>query len=364
MQTTDVIVIANPKAGTQGKGKLLQSIDDSLAKAGISHEVFETTHAGHAEEIAKSYANKATKVIAVGGDGTVNEVGRALIGSTTALAIIPCGSGNGLARDLQIPMRKASAIKTAIDGEIKAIDHGTINGKPFFCTCGTGFDASVSMSFADAGKRGVITYIEKALTGWLNYKPTTYRLIINDEKPITVKAFLIACANAAQYGNNAFIAPQASIDDGLMNVTIVEPFSTIDIPALVIQLFTKTIDKSSNIKTFSCERLRIETSREENPAHYDGDPVMLGSTIDINIVKGGLNVVVPNKEDIRKRMRYTLSQRYKMTIDDIRHSREYIESVNNDISKKISDRNKEVLDFIKRTNEDILASIQKLINKK
>ena len=364
MQTTDVIVIANPKAGTQGKGKLLQSIDDSLAKAGISHEVFETTHAGHAEEIAKSYANKATKVIAVGGDGTVNEVGRALIGSTTALAIIPCGSGNGLARDLQIPMRKASAIKTAIDGEIKAIDHGTINGKPFFCTCGTGFDASVSMSFADAGKRGVITYIEKALTGWLNYKPTTYRLIINDEKPITVKAFLIACANAAQYGNNAFIAPQASIDDGLMNVTIVEPFSTIDIPALVIQLFTKTIDKSSNIKTFSCERLRIETSREENPAHYDGDPVMLGSTIDINIVKGGLNVVVPNKEDIRKRMRYTLSQRYKMTIDDIRHSTEYIESVNNDISKKISDRNKEVLDFIKRTNEDILASIQKLINKK
>ncbi len=364
MQTTDVIVIANPKAGTQDKGKLLQSIDDSLAKAGISHEVFETTHAGHAEEIAKSYANKATKVIAVGGDGTVNEVGRALIGSTTALAIIPCGSGNGLARDLQIPMRKASAIKTAIDGEIKAIDHGTINGKPFFCTCGTGFDASVSMSFADAGKRGVITYIEKALTGWLNYKPTTYRLIINDEKPITVKAFLIACANAAQYGNNAFIAPQASIDDGLMNVTIVEPFSTIDIPALVIQLFTKTIDKSSNIKTFSCERLRIETSREENPAHYDGDPVMLGSTIDINIVKGGLNVVVPNKEDIRKRMRYTLSQRYKMTIDDIRHSTEYIESVNNDISKKISDRNKEVLDFIKRTNEDILASIQKLINKK
>ena len=364
MQTTDVIVIANPKAGTQGKGKLLQSIDDSLARAGISHEVFETTHAGHAEEIAKSYANKATKVIAVGGDGTVNEVGRALIGSTTALAIIPCGSGNGLARDLQIPMRKASAIKTAIDGEIKAIDHGTINGKPFFCTCGTGFDASVSMSFADAGKRGVITYIEKALTGWLNYKPTTYRLIINDEKPITVKAFLIACANAAQYGNNAFIAPQASIDDGLMNVTIVEPFSTIDIPALVIQLFTKTIDKSSNIKTFSCERLRIETSREENPAHYDGDPVMLGSTIDINIVKGGLNVVVPNKEDIRKRMRYTLSQRYKMTIDDIRHSTEYIESVNNDISKKISDRNKEVLDFIKRTNEDILASIQKKNKKK
>lgn len=364
MQTTDVIVIANPKAGTQGKGKLLQSIDDSLAKAGISHEVFETTHAGHAEEIAKSYANKATKVIAVGGDGTVNEVGRALIGSTTALAIIPCGSGNGLARDLQIPMRKASAIKTAIDGEIKAIDHGTINGKPFFCTCGTGFDASVSMSFADAGKRGVITYIEKALTGWLNYKPTTYRLIINDEKPITVKAFLIACANAAQYGNNAFIAPQASIDDGLMNVTIVEPFSTIDIPALVIQLFTKTIDKSSNIKTFSCERLRIETSREENPAHYDGDPVMLGQTIDIDIVKGGLNVVVPNKEDIRKRMRYTLSQRYKMTIDDIRHSTEYIESVNNNISKKISDRNREVLDFIKHTNEEILTSIQKLINKK
>lgn len=364
MQKTDVIVIANPKAGTHDKGRLLQSIDDSLAKKGITHEIFETSHAGHAEEIAKSYANKATKVIAVGGDGTVNEVGRALIGSTTAMAIIPCGSGNGLARDLQIPMRKASAIKTAIDGEIKAIDHGTINGKPFFCTCGTGFDASVSMSFANAGKRGVITYIEKALTGWLNYKPTTYRLTIDDGSPITIKAFLITCANAEQYGNNAFIAPQAYIDDGLMNVTIVEPFSTIDIPALVIQLFTKTIDKSSNIKTFSCKSLKIESEKSDNPAHYDGDPVMLGQTIDIDIVKGGLNVVVPNKEDIRKRMRYTLSQRYKMTIDDIRHSTEYIESVNNNISKKISDRNREVLDFIKHTNEEILTSIQKLINKK
>lgn len=363
MQTPETIVIINPNAGTHGKRVLSEMIEQRLNDAGITHEIYMTEYPGHAEAIAKEYAGKASRVIAVGGDGTVNEVGRALIDTETALAIIPCGSGNGLARDIQIPMRKDAAIKTAIHGDTRYIDHGLINGKPFFCTCGTGFDASVSISFANAGKRGFITYMEKTLEKWLNYEPVTYKVSVDGEEPFETKAFLIACANATQYGNNAFIAPQASIDDGLMNVTIVEPFTPLDIPALVIQLFTKTIDKNSNIKTFCCKNLKIETDKD-NPAHFDGDPMILGKTIDISIIRKGLKVIVPNKKDLNKRMRYTLSQRYKMIIEDVRHSTDYIESINKNINKRISDKNKEVLDFIRHKNDEILASIQKLINNK
>ncbi len=363
MDKPQVVVIINPHAGTHGKDKLAAMIGARLDEAGMTHETITTRHAGHAEEIARQYAGSADRIIAVGGDGTVNEVGRALIGSQTALAIIPCGSGNGLARDLQIPMRKEAAIRTAIMGDRRAIDHGMIDGKPFFCTCGTGFDATVSMSFANAGKRGFTTYMERALTELLNYAPTTYRLTADDGATIETKAFLIACANAAQYGNNAFIAPQAAIDDGLMDVTIVEPFTPLDIPALVIQLFTKTIDKNSNIRALRCKHLIIETDHD-CPAHFDGDPVMLGKTIDISIVRRGLNVIVPTDKDIKKRMRYTISQRYKMTIEDLLHCTEYIESLNNNIGKKIGDRNREVLEFIKRNKEELLASIQRLANKR
>lgn len=363
MEQLKVVVIINPKSGTHDKKRLVAVINRYFQKHDISYEIVMTEYPGHAEHIAAGYANKVDRIIVIGGDGTVNEVGRALIGSDTAMAIVPFGSGNGLARDLQIPMRVTAALHTAIAGDIKLIDHGLINGRPFFCTCGTGFDASVSMKFANAHRRGFITYMEKTLTEWLNYEPVLYTLTVDDRPPMQCKAFLIACANAAQYGNNAYIAPQANIDDGMMNVTIVEPFSIIDIPGLVVQLFTKTIDKNSNIKTFSCKKLHI-SSQTPNPAHYDGDPIMLDNDIDVEIVQNKLYVVVPNKEDLNNIFKYTLSQRYNRIVNDIQNSTEYLDDINNKFGKRISDKNREVLDFIKKTNDDILNKIQNLISKK
>jgi YegS/Rv2252/BmrU family lipid kinase len=227
----------------------------------------------------------------VGGDGTVNEIGRSLIDTGTALGIIPCGSGNGLARHLHIPMDVQKALRIVYDGKVDLIDYGKINDVPFFCTCGVGFDALVSQKFAEAGKRGLLTYLEKTLQESLRYHPQTYELQTDTETE-RYKAFVIACGNASQYGNNAYIAPQAELTDGLLDVTILEPFNVLDVPSLAFQLFNKTIDHNSHIKTFRCRALTMHRE-EAGAAHFDGDPVMLGKEIDVKIFRKGLHVIVP-----------------------------------------------------------------------
>ena len=134
-----------------------------------------TEYAGHACEISQREKDKGTDiVVAVGGDGTVNEVASELVNSDTALALIPCGSGDGLARHLQIPLNIKGAIETINLCNIESLDYATVCGRPFFVTCGMGFDAYVSYRFAEAKTRGVLTYLEQALTEWLRYKPETY----------------------------------------------------------------------------------------------------------------------------------------------------------------------------------------------
>lgn len=362
MESSKTIIIINPKSGSGSKKEVAEKVTTFMTEKKADFEIIQTEYAGHAEKIARQYAGKAGTIVAVGGDGTVNEIARGIIGTETALAIIPYGSGNGLARDLCIPMRLSSALKTITDGEKTLIDYGLINGHPFFCTCGTGFDASVSLKFADSNKRGLLTYIEKTLTEWLNYSPTEYELTVDDHEPRKIKAFLIACANASQYGNNAYIAPEADISDGIMNVTVVLPFNVWEIPGLVVQLFTNTIDKNSKIKTFKCRKLHI-SGKDENPAHFDGDPIKLSREIDVEIINRGLNVIIPNEKDKKDRFKYPLSQRYDITIKDIQHCTEYIEEANEKLEKQIKKHNDAVLSFIKKTNDDILNSIRNLLNK-
>jgi YegS/Rv2252/BmrU family lipid kinase len=213
-----IVFILNPISGTTSKAGIPEQIESTLDKSKFDYTIVETEHAGHASEIATRAKNEQIDiVVAIGGDGTVNEVARAIVHSHTALGIIPCGSGNGLARHLMLPMNVKKAIEIINMCEIHNLDYGIINDYPFFCTCGMGFDAFVSQKFAEAGKRGPITYIENVLREGLKYKPETYE--IEDETGTKrYKAFLISCANASQYGNNAYIAPQASMSDGLMDV--------------------------------------------------------------------------------------------------------------------------------------------------
>ncbi len=285
-----ILFIVNPISGTNSKEGIMKVIDEELDKTRFQSEVRLTEYAGHAANLAKEYAAKDYDiVVAVGGDGTVNEVARSLVHTETALGILPCGSGNGLARHLCLPLDMRKAIHIINLSRIESFDYGVINNLPFFCTCGMGFDAFISLKFAEAGKRGPITYVENVLREGLKYRPETYE-VVDDNGMKSYNAFLIACANASQYGNNAYIAPGATMKDGLMDVIIMEPFDALEAPQMAADLFMKTLGNNSKIKTFRTNRIHIHRS-EPGAIHYDGDPVMTGTDIDVHIEHMGLKIV-------------------------------------------------------------------------
>ncbi len=290
MTRKSIVFILNPISGTHSKAEIPVMIDNIMDKERFTCQVRTTEHRGHAAEIARECVKDGVDVVAaIGGDGTVNEVARSLVHSRTALAIVPCGSGNGLARHLGIPMDLGKALKIINLCHVEDFDYGVINDLPFFCTCGMGFDAFISLKFAEAGKRGPITYVENVLKEGLKYRPETYE--VEDETGAKrYKAFLIACANASQYGNNAYIAPHATMRDGLLDVVILEPFSTLDAPQISMDLFSKTLENNSKIKTFRSRRIHIHR-REPGAIHFDGDPIMTGCDIDVHIENMGIRIV-------------------------------------------------------------------------
>ena len=290
----NITFIVNPISGTRSKDGIADLIGQVVDAGRYDCRIIRTEYAGHASVIASQCVDEGCDIcVAVGGDGTVNEVACSLVRSKTALGIVPCGSGNGLARHLRIPMEPKEALAIINEGHTDLYDYGIINSQPFFCTCGMGFDAFVSEKFAEAGKRGLTTYIEQVLKESLKYKPDTYT--VEDETGVhKYKAFLIACANAAQYGNNAYIAPRASMQDGLLDVIVMEPFTVFEAPQMAIDLFAKTLGNNHRIKTFQARRVHIHREHE-GAIHYDGDPKPMGRDIDVTIEPLGLKAVVSPK---------------------------------------------------------------------
>lgn len=294
-----VQAIINPISGVGSKRKIPKLIEDFCSESGFDLELTFTEYAGHASTVTKNAINQGAKcIIAVGGDGTVNEIARSMVHSDAVLGIIPKGSGNGLARELHIPMDVRRALEVIAKGNQTIIDCCKANDRVFFCTCGVGFDAAVSQKFASEKRRGSLTYIKNTIEEYLSYKPEIYDLLI-DGKSIQEKALLVACGNASQYGNNAFIAPHANIQDGKLDITILSPFQPIDIAPLAIQLFTKTIDKNSKIHTLKAESLSII---RQNPGvmHLDGEPIMADKQIDIKIIPHSLRVFTPEIISFKK----------------------------------------------------------------
>ena len=285
-----ITFIVNPISGTGDKAEIPDLIAELLDAERFSYDIRQTQYRGHAAEIARQCADDGIDVVvAIGGDGTVNEVARSLTHTNTALGIIPCGSGNGLARHLCIPINVRKAIQVINECQIESFDYGVINDLPFFCTCGMGFDAFISLKFAQAGKRGPVTYVENVLKEGLKYKPETYE-IVDDSGTNSYNAFLIACANASQYGNNAYIAPGATMKDGLMDVIVMEPFDALEAPQIAADLFMKTLGNNSKIKTFRTRQLTIHR-KQPGAIHYDGDPIMTGTDIDVHIEHLGIRIV-------------------------------------------------------------------------
>ena len=288
------LAIINPISGTGSKKSIPELLGQAYSSADGELFLTYTKAAGHAEELARRAAEEGfEEVIAVGGDGTVNEVARALLGTNTALGIVPKGSGNGLARSLGIAMNSEEAIRQLSTGRRLCIDSCTMDGRPFFCTCGMGFDAAVSRTFAEASTRGPVTYLRTMIEEYRSFKPETYHLDINDgERTLETEAFVLVVANATQYGNNAYIAPEADLSDGLLDLAIIRPFPVLEAAVVLGDLMLGKLAGNKHYETERIKSLRIERPTA-GAVHIDGEPLELGTTIDIKLRPHSLHVIIP-----------------------------------------------------------------------
>ena len=249
-----------------------------------------TEFSGHATELAtKAVSAGFDMVVAVGGDGTVNEVAQGLIGTSTPMGIVPLGSGNGLARELGIPMNILKSTHNLINGSIKQIDVCRINNQRFLCTSGIGFDAQIADKMSKAPTRGFLSYIKFTLQESISFKPFGIKIKI-DETLIEKPVFLVTFANARQFGNDAFIAPSASISDGLIDVIVVNPFHKIWLPIFGIGLFTKIIPKLPFVDCYRTKKIELVFA-DTNMYHFDGELGKISIPATITIDSEKLNVV-------------------------------------------------------------------------
>jgi len=287
-----LLVIVNPIAGTISKGNLTEQLCEHLRKLDFDIDVMFTRAKDDATRMAReAVSKKYLGVVAVGGDGTINETANALCGTDVALGIIPAGSGNGLARHLGISMDPIKAVEVIGERNIISSDYGTVNKRNFYCTFGVGFDAAVSCRFARQSRRGKMMYLKSAIDEYIHYKPQEYVISANG-KVITERAFLIAICNASQYGNNAYIAPYADITDGLLDITIIHAGNALDIASIGIDLMSGSLARNLMIDTFRTTAAVI-TRAEGGPAHIDGEPLTIDDTMYIQCHPGQLKIFTP-----------------------------------------------------------------------
>jgi diacylglycerol kinase (ATP) len=236
-------------------------------------------------------------VFAVGGDGTVHETAKRLIGRKLALGILPTGSGNGFARHLGLPLEPAATLAACQQAEIVTIDTAEVNGMPFIGVMGIGFDALIADRFATSTTRGLETYVKEGVRAFADYKAEEYEIVTPTER-ITRRAFVVAIANSGQYGNNARIAPLASLRDGLLDIVLVNDTSLIDVPMLLARLFTGTFHRSNFVTSLQAAGVTIRRG-DAGPAHLDGEPVTLGRELHVRVHPESLRVLVPRGADVR-----------------------------------------------------------------
>jgi len=280
-----LLFIVNPLSGGKDKQLLAAMIRRLCPDARLVY----TERPGHGEELARECPEKT--VVAVGGDGTVSEVARGILGSDKTLGIIPRGSGDGLALHLGISRLPLVALEEILHGGPSTMDYALINGRPFFCTAGVGFDADVAWKFASGKRRGLVQYIRLAWKLWGNYKAQEYVITVDGEEH-RLKAMMVTVGNANQWGNEAKITSQASVTDGVLDVVAVKPFKSLDIPQLAIRLMAGLAHTSKKVTSFKGKDIQI-TRPAAGPAHFDGDPLWLEENIHVEVVPSSLKVIVP-----------------------------------------------------------------------
>ncbi|NOZ45941.1 MAG: YegS/Rv2252/BmrU family lipid kinase [Chlorobi bacterium] len=284
-----ILFIINPKAGTKKKSFIEQIIKQTIDSEKFKPYFTYSEYPGHATEIVLNSIDNYDIITAVGGDGTVNEIAKAIKETNKTLAIIPIGSGNGLARYLKIPQNIKKATNTINKAKTRNIDTITINDK--FCAniSGIGFDAHIGNKFQNIKKRGFINYIKLVIKEFLGYKTQTYKLKI-DGKEIEKDAFLISFANSTQFGNNAYIAPKAQIDDGKIDITIINKFPKYHSLNLAIRLFAKSLLDSKYIDSYKARKIELLNTKNML-AHIDGEPIQFNGDISFQINDKSLNII-------------------------------------------------------------------------
>ena len=277
-----ILFIINPISGGKAKSNFPVLVEKYIDKGKFKPRYIFTEKVAHASELAAAAINDGTDVVvAVGGDGTINEVASALVNTDCKMGIIPYGSGNGLARSLGIPLNEKKALIKLNDIKVEKIDSGSVNGKNFFNIAGVGFDAHISAMFAQSISRGLKGYVKTTFKELTTYKAQQYHIEI-DGTVYEREAFMISIANSSQYGNNAHISPFASLKDGLLDVCIVKPFPLYSFPRMGVQMFNKTVHKSKFVEIIQGKEIKI--IRQYSAAvHLDGEPENMSANLTINV---------------------------------------------------------------------------------
>ncbi len=284
--------IINPKSGTNRKGNIPALISAHTDKGEAEFEICLTNAPKHATELAKeAVENKFDLVVAVGGDGSANETAKGLMGSNTALGILPTGSGNGMARHLKIPMDPVQAIHVINQSKQIIIDTATVNGEFCLGTIGIGFDAHIAHLFAQSKVRGYATYVKLVLSEFYKYKPKTFQLNV-DGNVYSRACFLLTFANSSQFGNNAVIAPFADVQDGILEISMMKKFPVIAAPKLIYRLMKNIIHHSGYFDSDEGKTIVVKNSGNLQ-GHIDGEPVTFNEDLRIQVVPGSLSVIVP-----------------------------------------------------------------------
>ncbi len=283
-----ILFIINPNSGHKRGVEIINLLPEYLdaAKFDYTHEM--TTHAKHAIEIAaQAVKDKIDIVVAVGGDGMVNEVFQSLVNTDTAFTIIPMGSGNGVARSIGIDMNIRKALANLNNGKLAKMDTVLFNEHPYLGVAGIGFDGLIAWEFSKTKKRGMFSYIKIIFKQLADFQSSQYRVTSENEQK-EFDAFIVTIANTQQYGNNAFIAPKAELDNGQLDLVVIKKYPKWLLPLLAIRVMTKSIDKSRYVDTLRASKFEISSTYDQ--AHVDGEPILSKNKNIINILPSSLNI--------------------------------------------------------------------------
>lgn len=281
--------IINPISGIGSKDELPEIIEAHLDHTKFDYDIAHTEYRKHAKKIAYEASLEGIDIIcAVGGDGSVHEVGTSLIGTKTKLAILPCGSGNGLARHLGIPMDLGEALQCINKDQSLRMDTVIVNDKPFLSIGGYGFDALIAKKFDKSVKRGFWSYVKLVTKEFGSFKPVRVDFEVNGQKR-SEKVILCTVANASEFGNGFVVSPTSDIADGKIELCLLKPFSFFRAPGVVYRFFKRTSHLSKFVEVITFEKARIRLS--ERIAHYDGEPFDVREELNVEVVPKSLTII-------------------------------------------------------------------------